>query len=341
MKADGLQLKSSRREEKDLVVEEDDDEEKEEEVTQNLSLAERTSGVIEPLPKLQWFVLVNQEFPMGENELGIDAGTKVTLKSLMRHVVESGQIEIFPDNYKKIYYHWIDNLRDWCISRQIWFGHRVPVWYDKDGGQHLPEEKQVYLARHAECEDNAQNILARPESRLTEKGKEQAKQLAEELREKHITKIITSTLNRAQETARLVAEYLGLAEGDIEIWPEVDEIHVGNLIGKAEDLRLHGFAQAQKEGTGESLESIEKRALSAITKLENLRTNGEILVVAHGGFNAVFEAALQGRKKEDYVAYRTKRGNIPNASWAKLTIIQDPIGEDLLQDEDTLDTWYF
>ena len=47
----------------------------------------------------------------------------------MRQVVESGQIDIIPERFKKIYFHWIDNLRDWCISRQIWYGHRVPVWY--------------------------------------------------------------------------------------------------------------------------------------------------------------------------------------------------------------------
>lgn len=48
---------------------------------------------------------------------------------MMRTAVESGAIKILPERFEKIYYHWIDNLRDWCISRQIWFGHRIPVWY--------------------------------------------------------------------------------------------------------------------------------------------------------------------------------------------------------------------
>src|SRR6185436_5471803 len=60
---------------------------------------------------------------------GIASGQSVTLKQLMRHVVETNQINIIPDHFKKIYFHWIDNLRDWCISRQIWYGHRIPVWY--------------------------------------------------------------------------------------------------------------------------------------------------------------------------------------------------------------------
>ncbi len=104
--------------------------EKEEETIQNVSTAERTGAVVEPLPKLQWFLNVNKEFAMPHSEIeGIKTGEMVSLKKLMRHSVESGQITIQPENFSRIYFNWIDNLRDWCISRQIWFGHRVPVWY--------------------------------------------------------------------------------------------------------------------------------------------------------------------------------------------------------------------
>lgn len=92
-----------------------------EKMVQNLSTAERTGGVIEPLPKLQWFIDVNKEFERD--------GKMVTLKSLMQNAVRSKSVEILPDRFEKTYFHWIDNLRDWCISRQIWFGHRIPVWY--------------------------------------------------------------------------------------------------------------------------------------------------------------------------------------------------------------------
>jgi len=93
--------------------------EKEEEISHNLALAERTGGVIEPLPKLQWFVAVNKKIP-NQNK---------TLKDIMREPVKSGKIKIIPDYFTKTYFHWLDNLRDWCISRQIWYGHRIPVWY--------------------------------------------------------------------------------------------------------------------------------------------------------------------------------------------------------------------
>ena len=104
--------------------------EKEEEILQNISTAERTGGIVEPLPKLQWFINVNQEFPMPHSEMeGIATGDFVSLKKLMAHVVQTKQIKILPENFEKTYFHWTNNLRDWCISRQIWFGHRIPVWY--------------------------------------------------------------------------------------------------------------------------------------------------------------------------------------------------------------------
>ena len=94
----------------------------------------RGGGIIEPQIKRQWFVAVNKEakFPNGKT---------MTLKQWMREAVESGSIKILPERFEKIYYHWINNLRDWCISRQIWFGHRIPVWYRKDKEGNVVETK--------------------------------------------------------------------------------------------------------------------------------------------------------------------------------------------------------
>ncbi len=118
--------------------------EKEEDITINLSTAERTGGTIEPLPKLQWFIAVNKPFKLEySNITGIKSGEETTLKKLMLASVENRQINIIPDRFEKIYYHWIENLRDWCISRQIWFGHRIPVWYKGEEiycGLEAPEE---------------------------------------------------------------------------------------------------------------------------------------------------------------------------------------------------------
>jgi valyl-tRNA synthetase len=97
--------------------------EKEEDYIHNIATAERTGGKIEPQIMNQWFVAVNKEFD--------HFGKKTTLKTIMREAVgeSKNQIKIIPDYFGKTYFHWIDNLNDWCISRQIWYGHRIPVWY--------------------------------------------------------------------------------------------------------------------------------------------------------------------------------------------------------------------
>ncbi|MFA6314774.1 MAG: valine--tRNA ligase [Candidatus Paceibacterota bacterium] len=110
--------------------------EKEEDIEHNVSLAQRTGGVVEPLPKLQWFVAVNKEFEQN--------GKKTTLKKLMIEAVTSGAIKIIPDHFEKVYFNWISNLRDWCISRQIWYGHRLPVWYRSATGDRVGQ-KEVFV----------------------------------------------------------------------------------------------------------------------------------------------------------------------------------------------------
>ncbi|MEK7665458.1 MAG: valine--tRNA ligase [Patescibacteria group bacterium] len=101
--------------------------------THNLSVCYRCESPVEPLPKLQWFIDVNKPFAFRASSHapidGINDGQMISLKEIMQHVVRSKQIEIIPERFEKTYFHWIDNLRDWNISRQIWFGHRVPVWY--------------------------------------------------------------------------------------------------------------------------------------------------------------------------------------------------------------------
>ena len=106
--------------------------EKEETIKQNVSTAERTGGIVEPLPKLQWFIDVNKSFEFGfdlKNKFSPIAKKETNLKEIMWNPILTNKIKIIPDYFKNTYQNWILNLKDWCISRQIWYGHRIPVWY--------------------------------------------------------------------------------------------------------------------------------------------------------------------------------------------------------------------
>jgi valyl-tRNA synthetase len=93
-----------------------------EEYKQNLSISYRSGGPIEPLISEQWFVDVNKEVVDWQGE-------KLSLRQICQKVVRENQIEFIPERFSKTYFHWIDNLHDWCISRQLWYGHRIPAWY--------------------------------------------------------------------------------------------------------------------------------------------------------------------------------------------------------------------
>lgn len=88
-----------------------------------VATAERTNGIIEPQIMLQYFIDVNKKIASRNNK---------SLKELMLEPVREKKIKILPEHFEKVYFNWIENLRDWCISRQIWYGHRIPVWYKKE-----------------------------------------------------------------------------------------------------------------------------------------------------------------------------------------------------------------
>lgn len=99
---------------------------KEEDIVHNVGTSDRFSDIVEVIPMEQWFIDVNKKIPKCNK----------SLKDLMREAVITGhggkknkKITIVPERFDAQYLHWIDNLRDWCISRQIWWGHQIPVWY--------------------------------------------------------------------------------------------------------------------------------------------------------------------------------------------------------------------
>jgi len=104
-----------------------------------LPICARTGQVVEPMLTDQWFVAMNQvssQDPTGKSiaQKAIDA-------------VQSGEVTFVPENWVNTYNQWMNNITDWCISRQLWWGHQIPAWYDEDG--------KVYVA-HNEADAQAQ-----------------------------------------------------------------------------------------------------------------------------------------------------------------------------------------
>ncbi len=89
--------------------------EKTEDYTSEVGYSERTDAVVEPRLSLQWWVSMK--------ELSLPA-----LDAVM-----NGEIAFIPEKFKNLYRHWMENVKDWCISRQLWWGHRIPAWYDEKG----------------------------------------------------------------------------------------------------------------------------------------------------------------------------------------------------------------
>ena len=104
-----------------------------------LPICARTGQVVEPMLTDQWFVAVNKVSPQDPT------GKSIAQKAI--DAVHTGQVNFVPENWVNTYDQWMNNIQDWCISRQLWWGHQIPAWYDEEGN--------VYVAK-SEAEAQAQ-----------------------------------------------------------------------------------------------------------------------------------------------------------------------------------------
>lgn len=106
---------------------------------------DRTGSVIEPMLTSQWFVAMSTTPNGGEPDSEFKG---LSLADKAKKAVDSGAVRFIPENWVNTYNQWMNNIQDWCISRQLWWGHQIPAWYDNEGN--------VYVARNqAEAEKQA------------------------------------------------------------------------------------------------------------------------------------------------------------------------------------------
>ena len=96
-----------------------------ESIQHSVPRSQRGGEVIEPLMSAQWFLNMK---PLAQKAI---------------KAVQDGRIRIVPERFTKVYYHWLENIEDWCISRQLWWGHRIPAWYGPNGELHVGREAPV------------------------------------------------------------------------------------------------------------------------------------------------------------------------------------------------------
>ena len=98
--------------------------------THNVGTCYRCGTIVEPRVSKQWFVKMK---PLAEPAID---------------VVKTHKVQFIPDRYSKTYYHWMENIKDWCISRQLWWGHRIPAWYCDDCGEITVSKKDPTVCAH-------------------------------------------------------------------------------------------------------------------------------------------------------------------------------------------------
>ena len=104
--------------------------EKTEEHTSNIPRGDRSNSIIEPYLTDQWYVNIK---PLAEPAI---------------EAVKEGKIRFIPDNWSKTYFDWMENIQDWCISRQLWWGHRIPAWYDENGNIYVGKNEIEVRKKH-------------------------------------------------------------------------------------------------------------------------------------------------------------------------------------------------
>jgi valyl-tRNA synthetase len=353
-----------------------------EKIEQNVTICDRTKTVVEPMMSSQWFVDVNKkDFRQNairaiENGLS-NAETRfiASPEGTEHRSVQStdNAVRIHPENMAHKALHWMNNLRDWPISRSVWWGYRIPVWYkgkveeyiDIDGqirqmidgnefvnlqeaaekgmvyvGVASPDSVQLDILRHGEATHNINGSFAgsKTDTKLTEDGIRAAELFAKEL-ETEYDLIISSPQKRALKTAQITAAKFNTEVITNELLVERDFGELEGLTWEEFEAKYPDLAKMNNPiyqphlPNGETIEQVEERVEKFIKELSKEYSGKKILVVTHAGIIRIFKRKLQAVSYEE-----SRTQDILNLQRIS-TYIPNPQSV-WIQDPDCLDTWF-
>lgn len=304
--------------------------------TKPLSLHDRCGYTIEPLISEQWWL--NTDHP------------KFSLKKEAIKAVKEGKIKIVPEHFEKTFYHWMENLQDWCISRQLWWGHQIPAFYCEECGNMdvtLGEKTEILFLRHGETDLNSQKILqgGRENPSINQKGRTQVEVQIEKIKVFNPDVIIASPLLRAKESAEIISKVLGK---DVIIDERLMERDFGDYtnlpfaeVRKKANVAQHQMIHFQDIPNGESFEAISKRLKNLFDDIEAQYKGKKVLLVAHGGVLRVLRHTEKKETIEAALAYSLPNAHIETFTRYTLHTTCSKCGsKNIKQDPDTFDTWF-
>lgn len=288
----------------------------------------KCGNILEPLPKPQWFVKTKP--------LAVEAIKAVTSK----------KITIHPKHSEKIYLHWLRNIRDWNISRQIVWGIRIPAWYCLGCGKpkiNLKTKAKWFFVRHGETEFNKEKrTMGKSPTPLNELGRQQIEGAAELLKNKEIGLIISSDLKRCEESALIISKKIG---AEVIYDEGLREREFGVLEGMSYEDGYQKFGKdlvLSYEGRvpgGESYRDLENRVWKAFQNHKTKHGHKNVVIVTHGGPIRMLRKMIKNLNFDQAI-------NIPAAKNAEIVEIEiggkceNCKGDIYEQDPDVFDTWF-
>ncbi len=306
--------------------------EKIEDYNLRVSRCYRCNSVIEPQISKQWFLKMSE------------------LAKKAKQAIKSGDIKFHPKRWEKVYFDWLNNIKDWCISRQIWWGHKIPVGHCLNCQEILLQPKikaNWFFVRHGETEWNIEKRIQGQISTappINKTGEAQAYKTAQYLKPHNIDLIISSDLKRAKETSNIIAKEL-----NVEVIYDVNlrERHWGLLDGltknEIEEKKLTEIHQKSREDDfrpdgGESLIEVQERLYSTIRKHQKDHFHKNIIFVSHGGALRLLWRKLKNIPISEWIK------DFPHGEAIGISIPQEPCkkcSSNFIEiDNDVLDTWF-